>query len=320
MASKYLKNKQDSRKLLLVLIAVLVFLILLILDRGGFVNWQDVTRLTGLNDGVVEQEGKLYAHFINVGQGDCSLIKCGDDTVMIDTGEPDSFNAVKAYLNLYNVKEIDYLILTHMHSDHIGSAADIIRKYNVGKVIITKLDEENIPTLYCYEDLLDVLAEGKCEVYAARTGDSYEVGSFSFDLLGPVLQNAEDLNDTSVIVKIKYGNFSILYMGDASSAAETELLINGTDVSADVIKLGHHGSNSSSCGEFLNAVRPQAAIISCGLDNPYGHPGKYTLKRLEARGIKYYRTDISGNITVISDTESFTVKEQGENNYDLVAR
>lgn len=230
---------------------------------------------------------------------------CGDKAIMIDAGETDSYKTIASYLTINNVKKLDYLILTHAHADHIGSADDIINNYEVDNVIMTRLTEENTPTSDVYSNLLNALANSKAKVYAAKAGDTYKLDDISFDILGPV-KDYKELNNTSVVVKVTYGNTKFLFQGDAEAKAEKDILAAGYDVSADVIKLGHHGSRTSTDLDYLRAVNPQAAVISCGLNNSYKHPNPETIAKLESMSIPYYRTDVRGNIVIECDGNNFS--------------
>ncbi len=288
-----------------VITAAFVLVCLAISFISGAPSWGDISKKAELNSGVIAKDGNFYVHYIDVGQADCELMTCGDETVMIDAGETDSYNTIDSYLKLNNVSQIDYLILTHAHADHIGSADDIINNYDVENVIMTRLTEENTPTSDVYAKLLDALSNSEAKVYAANAGDVYSLQNFSFEILGPV-KDYNELNNTSVVVKAAFGNVKFLFEGDAESKSEKDILAAGYDVSADVIKLGHHGSRTSSDLDYLRAVNPQAAIISCGENNSYKHPHPETIAKLDSLSIPYYRTDVRGNIVVECDGNSFT--------------
>lgn len=170
---------------------------------------------------------------------------------------------------------------------------------------MTRLTEENTPTSDVYSNLLNALASSKAKVYAAKAGDTYKLDDISFDILGPV-KDYKELNNTSVVVKVTYSNTKFLFQGDAEAKAEKDILAAGYDVSADVIKLGHHGSRTSTDLDYLRAVNPQAAVISCGLNNSYKHPNPETIAKLESMSIPYYRTDVRGNIVIECDGNNFS--------------
>lgn len=305
--AKKRRTRSYNKKSIIKAVAFTAFMIVCILVAvlPNAPTWGDISKWTKVNSGFVEKEGNFYVHFIDVGQADCILMTCGDKAIMIDAGETDSYKTIASYLTINNVKKLDYLILTHAHADHIGSADDIINNYEVDNVIMTRLTEENTPTSDVYSNLLNALASSKAKVYAAKAGDTYKLDDISFDILGPV-KDYKELNNTSVVVKVTYGNTKFLFQGDAEAKAEKDILAAGYDVSADVIKLGHHGSRTSTDLDYLRAVNPQAAVISCGLNNSYKHPNPETIAKLESMSIPYYRTDVRGNIVIECDGNNFS--------------
>jgi competence protein ComEC len=172
-----------------------------------------------------------------------------------------------------------------------------------------KISGDNIAESYMYDRLVKVLNESDAVLYAAKVGDTYTLDSFSFTVLSPCKEYSE-LNNCSVVIKAYYGNITLLYMGDAEEKAEKDILKSGFDISADIIKIGHHGSHSSTGIDFINAVNPQLAVISCGEYNEYNHPSIETQIKLKSRNIDCYRTDVSGNVVVICTKDSFTVNTE----------
>ncbi len=299
---KNIKNK----KYYYIITAVIVLILASISFLGENNVWNEASKSAALNSAVTEQEGYFYAHFIDVGQADCTLLKCGNDVVLIDGGEVDSYNAIKSYLDSQNVTEIDYYILTHAHSDHIGSADDVIKNYKIDNIIMTKLSESNTPTTNVYKALLSALSESDAKIIAAKPNSDYYLNSFSFKILAPN-DDYDDLNNTSVVIKAVYQNNSFIFQGDAEKESENDILDAGFSVKADVIKLGHHGSNTSTSNDYLKAVDPEIAVISCGADNKYNHPHEETIAKLDKNNIEYYRTDLNGTVVVSSDGTNLSV-------------
>ncbi|MGN0570590.1 MAG: ComEC/Rec2 family competence protein [Candidatus Fimenecus sp.] len=306
----HVKNKK-VRTVQIAVLAVCVLFALLVTyaPKLGLPSWGDLFRESGVNQAVNAQEYPFSAHFVDVGQADCTLIICGDDTVLIDAGEVDSYDTIHIYLESQNVTEIDYFILTHAHADHIGSADEVLKNYTVKNVILPKYTEENMPTSKTYEDLLYALADSSANVIAAKPGNRYTLSECSFTVFAPN-DDYTELNNSSVVVKFVYGNTSFLFQGDAEKKSEQDILDAGFSVSADVIKLGHHGSNTSSTAGYLTAVQPKLAIISCGENNAYNHPSEKVLARLDDMGIDYRRTDRNGNIVVTSDGNTVSVETE----------
>lgn len=308
------KSANDKKKIRIAQIAVMLCVAVLAVlityfPKLGLPSWSTLFRLTAGNRTVAASEYPFSVHYMDVGQADCALILCGDESILIDAGEVDSYTAMDAYLKSQNVQKLDYLILTHAHADHIGSADEVLRNYSVSNVIMPKYSEAHMPTSKVYEDLLYALSESGAKVIAAKPGNSYALSGCSFTVYAPN-QDYKEMNDSSVVVRVTYGENHFLFQGDAEKASETDILEAGFPVQADVIKLGHHGSKTSSTEKYLRAVSPQLAIISCGENNSYKLPSESTLQRLSALGIDYRRTDRNGNIVVTSDGKEFTVQTE----------
>lgn len=224
-------------------------------------------------------------HFLDVGHGDAAIVLCGDEVMMIDCGDG-SFT--QSYLtDTLNINHIDYMIATHPHEDHIGGLAGV-------------LDACTVETIYGYD----------CQDYANNfltptVGDTFFLGAATVQFLSPA-REYDNVNDMSIIVKIVYGNTSFLFTGDAEIEAEYDLLESEYDLHSTVLKVGHHGSDTSSSYDFLRRVKPRYAIISVGENNLYGHPSEATLDRLSDVGATIYRTDINGTIVCHSDGNSLT--------------
>ncbi len=250
-------------------------------------------------------------HFLDVGQADCSIMKTENAVIMIDAGDVDAFPKIEAYLQKRNIEKIDYLILTHAHSDHIGSADDVLRNYPVENVIMPRYTEENMPTSKVYEDLLLALQEAKPKIMEAKPGSTYDVGALSMQILAPN-RTYKEMNNSSVVTRITYKNRVFLFQGDAEKQSEKDILESGLPVTADVLKLGHHGSKTSSIEAYLDAVHPSFAVISCGVNNKYGLPSEPVLERLKNRKIEYRRTDVNGDIVVATDGDKLYLETEKE--------
>ncbi|MBQ6808387.1 MAG: MBL fold metallo-hydrolase [Firmicutes bacterium] len=249
-----------------------------------------------------EIQGDLLVSFIDVGQADSILVEQGEQTLLIDCGTKDAGEQVLQYLEARSVEALDYLVLTHPHEDHIGGAVAVL-----DAVPVTQAYMPNKPhTTATYGNTLQKLAEKQVAVTAAQAGDSFYVGEALVEILGPVTIYS-DLNDCSVVLRLTYGENSFLFTGDAEAAAEEDILKKGSKLAADLLKVGHHGSETSSSQAFLDAVSPKIAVISCGEDNEYGHPHADTLNRLQALGVTVFRTDQKGTIQAVSDGKEITM-------------
>ena len=246
------------------------------------------------------QDGeKLQIWFLDVGQADSILIQNGDANMLIDAGNNEDGKKLVSYFQSLGIESFQYVIGTHAHEDHIGGMDDIIDNFNIGTFYMP----DAITTTATFESVLDSL-EAKNIAFQTPSIDSiFKLGNAMIDVLY-VGTNDTDLNNTSIVLKLTYGNTSVLFMGDAEKEVET--IIEKKDISADVLKVGHHGSNTSSSKTFLEKVNPNYAIISVGTGNSYGHPSHTTIQNLENQNIQIYRTDENGTIIMTSDGTNIT--------------
>lgn len=249
----------------------------------------------------VTEESFLEIHFLDVGQGDCILIICDGEEMIIDAGDEGTNAEIIDYILKQDKAiipgNIKYLCLTHNDADHIGSADNIISELAVGEVWLS--DFENDTYSYkSFKEQADTVAGG---AYQPMVGSTYKLGSATITILAPRLTH-EDINNNSIVLRIDYNGVSALFTGDASSEEELEMLESGYDLDCDILKVGHHGSNSSSSEEFIGAVSPTYAVISCAMNNDYYHPHGSVLNTLRAAGVKLRRTDEEGTIICYIDT------------------
>lgn len=263
---------------------------------------------TGLGDKTAADED-LQIHFIDVGQGDSILIRSDGHNILIDAGENDKGQAVVSYLESQGVKTLDLVIGTHPHSDHIGGLDVVINEMDVKQVLMPSLKKSVVPTTKTYRDLLTSIQNKNLTATTSKPGQTYTFGKGVLTVLGPV-EDYDDLNDTSLVARFDYGEHSFLFTGDMEKGAEQDLLASGADVSAEVLKLGHHGSSTSSSKAFYEAVAPSYCIASCGEDNEYGHPHKETLQRVQQSGAELYRTDYQGSIVFTIQNGKLAISTQ----------
>ena len=248
-------------------------------------------------------EGMLEVHYIDVGQGDATLIKCGSHAMLIDGGNNNKGTTVQLYLKKQGVESLDYVIGTHPDADHIGGLDVIVYKYNCDTVIMPDYEKDT----KTYQELVDVIHDKNMKITYPVVGEQYALGEAKFTIIAPNSNSyGGNANDYSVAILLEYGKNRFLFTGDAEEASEAEMLTNGIDISADVYKVAHHGSRSASTQEFLNAVHPKYAVISCGEGNSYGHPHAEVLNRLRSMGVEVFRTDEQGSIIASSDGENIT--------------
>ena len=251
-------------------------------------------------------EGSSFAvHFIDVGQADSALVACDGQYMLIDGGNAEDSDLIYAYLKEQEVSHLDYLVATHLHEDHIGGLSAAPYAATVG----TALAPETDGTTKVFKNLVKSLASRDVELTVPAAGDTFSLGSAQVTVLGPV-KAYDDTNNTSLVLSVSYGETTFLFTGDMEYEAEIDLVESGANLSADVLKVGHHGSSSSTGYRFLREVIPTYAVISVGDGNSYGHPTEAVLSRLSDAGVAVYRTDLNGDIIVRSDGTNLTFETE----------
>ena len=246
---------------------------------------------------IIDDSLKIY--FMDVGEADSILIKCGNN-MLIDAGNTTDGKYLVNYYKLLGISDFQYIIATHSHEDHIGGMANIVYNFNFDNLFIPK-------SYKSYNNLLKALEYKNKSYYVPEIDSSYRLGDCSFQILY-IGDDTIDLNNTSIVLKLKYKNTSYLFMGDATGDVEREIL--NKDIKSDVLKVGHHGSSYSTSAVFLSKVKPKFAIISVGKDNDYGHPKQITLDKLERVNANVYRTDQDGTIILTSDGENIVIEKE----------
>lgn len=254
------------------------------------------------------KSGLLVVNFIDVGQGDGILIRTPDDKfILVDCGPAEAEQSFINFLKSQSVREFEYVFFTHPHADHIGNAVKVLQEFKVKNVYMPNATT----TTKTFTNLLNELDKRKdIKVTEAKAGQKITVGDVKIDILSPSKDKYSDLNEYSIVFKLTYKEKSILFTGDAYIENEKEMIAAGYDLKADILKVGHHGSDSSTSTEFLNAVKPKYAVISCGVDNSFGHPHKSTRENITNAGAKLYRTDEDGTITLYTNGTEIVIKSE----------
>lgn len=256
------------------------------------------------NKSVIIKSGgnDVRVHFIDVGQGDCTVIYDNGHCMVIDGGESENGDKIVNYIKGLGINEIDYIIATHPHADHIGGLCNVISSFKVSNIIMP----DAVSSSKVFENLLSAAEKSNAKVIKAEAGNKYKLGLSEFTVIGPVKPD-ENLNNNSVVIKLVYGNNSILFTGDAEKEEENDIINTGADISSEVLKVGHHGSTTSTSDEFVNKANPRYAVICVGKNNSYSHPSSDVITKLEKLGVSIYRTDTMGNIDMTLDGDNVSV-------------
>ena len=246
----------------------------------------------------------LTVHFIDVGQADCALLECGGEYMIIDGGNKEDGQLVVSYLEQQGVEELDVVVCTHAHEDHVGGLPSVLAVYPTAAVYApTKTYSSNI-----FDDFVYYTDQQGLEITIPEPGDAFTLGTAQVTVLGPT-QSYPDPNNTSIVLKVEYGESSFLFTGDMETTAENDMLDywdSRMDWNVDVLKVGHHGSNTSTGYRFLNEVNPTYGVISVGEGNSYGHPHEEPMSRLNQAGVTLFRTDELGNVIAYTDGTDIT--------------
>ncbi len=295
------------------ILIILVIALILTACTGFSINGKRESKFDkSQNSAITPSDDTVQFHFIDVGQGDSILIQNGNTNILIDAGTVESGHIVYKYLKNLGIDYLDYFIGTHPHEDHLGGAASVFTAIDVGCVFLN-LDGS---TSYFFENFVDVLIEKNIQPQLPDMDCTYKIGNLRLKFLSPIKDFA-DTNNNSLVFMLQFGEVRALFTGDAERSVEADILSRNIDISADILKVGHHGSKYGSSVEFLNAVYPSVAVIQCEEGNSYGHPHDEVLKRLEDIDCSVLRCDKEGSIVLITDGK--TIQRSTGESYDLSA-
>ncbi|PRR78014.1 ComEC family competence protein [Clostridium liquoris] len=246
----------------------------------------------------IKADNLLKIHYIDVGQGDSILISINGKNMLIDSGSAVKEEYIVKYLKKQGIKKLHHVIATHPHEDHIGSMSSIISNFNVENFYAPKITSS---TNY-FNNMIDELMKKGLKIQVASSGKKIQLyDNVICEIIAPNSTTYENTNNYSVVLKLTYGKCSFIFTGDAEAISENEMLSNNTNLKCDVLKLGHHGSSTSTTDSFLEKASPKIAIISCGKNNPFRHPSKKTIGKIKSKDMQVYRTDIDGDIVLLSN-------------------
>lgn len=251
----------------------------------------------------VQTADSFRMHFLDVGQALSVLVECDGQYMLYDGGNVDDGSMVVSYLQKQGVEELQYVFCSHAHEDHVGGLAAALAFFPANHVYspVTETSTK------CFQDFVKYTQQQGLQVEVPTVGTVWQLGSATVTMLGPVAQYSET-NDTSIVLRVDYGATNFLLTGDMESDAERDLVNSGANLKANVLQVGHHGSSTSTSYLFLNAVLPEMGVISCGVNNKYGHPHEETLSILRDAGVDVYRTDLLGTVVIGSDGQNYTIR------------
>ena len=309
-----MKKYSVKQKRTLIVSLIIIFAIsigITVCENFNIISWKNVFNLAGVSDFTSESDRyDMSVHFIDVGKADSIYIKCKDKNILIDAGEKNTYDLVNEYLRRQNVKVLDLVIATHPHTDHIGGMPKVIEEFQINKLLMPELKEEVIPTSRTYEKFLLAIKNKNITPERPIPGTSFNVGELIFEVLAPNKQY-DDVNNNSIVVKMTFKNTSFLFTGDAEKESENDMINNNFNLEADVLKVGHHGSKTSTSSAFLRKVNPKYAVICVGEDR-YNLPKKITIDKLTKRNIKVFRTDCNGTVVFSTDGNKISVFTEKE--------
>lgn len=281
-------------------------------DTGNAEDVQDVSAVLDISASIPPEGSTFQIQFIDVGQADAALISCDNHHMLIDGGNRADSSRIYSVLQKTGIDHLDIVVGSHAHEDHIGGLPGAYQTASVD-LTLSPVTEYDSKVFNSFKAKAEEQGSG---LTVPSVGSTYELGSAVVKILG--LNGGEDPNNTSIILKVTYGDTSFLFTGDAEYDAEHTVLDSGANLSATVLKVGHHGSDTSTCYPFLRAVSPQYAVISVGAGNSYGHPDDGTLSKLRDAGVEVFRTDLQGDIFCTSDGKTVHFETQKQANEEQV--
>lgn len=304
-------GKSGRKKLVSPLAAIIGFIILVVASYFGIDFAEVIPNETLMPTEqetiqlIQDVEGQLVVHMIDVGQADCFLLVQEGMTALVDCGTRSTGKDAVEYLKELGVTELDYVIGTHPHDDHMGGMYEILTNFEVGTVIIPDSRDGEI-TANWYAKLMTELKTGNYNIDYAEEGDIFNLEDATMQVISAETDVGGNTNNYSIVLKVSFGQMDMIMTGDAETEVEEKILESGANIDAEILKVGHHGSDTSSSEAFLDAVSPEYGLISCKIGNKYEHPIKSTMENLEERNVEVYRTDECGSVIMTITTDDVT--------------
>lgn len=262
------------------------------------------------SDKIIEYDQKLSVHFLNVGKADCAFIHYKTTNILIDAGDKETNFNVAEYLKRENVSKFDLVVATHPHRDHIGQMEDVINEFKIDKFLMSKCNDKDVSITPSYKAMLKALDKKNINVQFVKPYQEYYFEDIKITILAP-LKIYDKINNNSVVLRLEFGNHSFIFMGDAEKEAENDIVKNHQNLRSTVLKIGHHGSKTSTSQIFLDAIAPKYAVISVGPDRN-NLPKELILNRLTRANVKILRTDLHGNIVFLTDGNNIEIVKENE--------
>lgn len=303
------------KKLLLLLIIYIVIISTLLgkFDEIAFGEIFDINIFNGKffngslftqNESEVIPDGTAKITFFDVGQGDSTLIQTSDYDILIDAGEKEYGNDVVEKMRELRVDDLEYLVATHPHSDHIGGITEVLENYEVEHFVMPNV----VHTTKTYENMLDLVNDKGIDIIIPYEGEMLiDDEGLKLKVISPEVTDESNLNNYSICLRFDFGNTSAIFTGDAEAKIEKIILDDGENLDADIFQAGHHGSSTSNTEKFVEAISPQIVVISCGKDNDYGHPNSEVVDRFENVGATVYNTAEVSDIQILTDGTNIDV-------------
>ncbi len=270
-------------------------------SEGQLHSNNEQTTAAARADATVPLSSSFVIHFLDVGQADAALVLCDNEAMLIDGGNAEDSSLIYSYLKSHGISHLEYIICTHPHEDHVGGLPGALN-YATVSTVYCSMDSYDSKTFDSFKRYLE---KQNKEIEIPSVGDTFSLGSSTISILGP-MGNHSDINNMSIVLRIQYGNTSFLFTGDAEFDSEQDILNTGTKLKSTLLKVGHHGSDTSTSYRWLREISPEYAVISVGKNNSYGHPTEQTLSRLQDAEVTLFRTDLRGHIICTSNGETLT--------------
>lgn len=304
--SKPKQKRWNVRKTVKVFLLVVACIISLWGGRSLIPAWNEIEgwiRVSIANPAIDKAKGETRVHFISVGQGDAVLIEQGEHFALIDAGPAEYADSLVGYLERVQVQQLDLMVMTHPESDHIGGMPAVLEHFSVNELWIPDFADGEEPRYGIYRTIMEQAAEQGTWVTVPVCGSPFPLGKGEITLVSNGISSGDGYNNLSLCLRFDCDHFSFLDTGDAEMAGEEKLLEEGWPLQADIFKVGHHGAKNANSWELLEAVQPRIAVVSCGADNPYGHPEPEVVERLKQAGAVVFRTDQNGNVVVVLEND-----------------